>query len=82
MGCSLATDRTIIAMQEIKAMNESAGLRHYTLLADPGQANRTTRHTELNRAEIHPIWYPVENHETDHDMWLEDLLFALDGGPL
>ncbi|WP_417818742.1 SIR2 family NAD-dependent protein deacylase [Tritonibacter scottomollicae] len=82
MGCSLATDRTITAMQEIKAMNGAAGLRHYAFLADPGQANRTAKHTELQRAEIHPIWYPVENQEIDHDVWLEDLLFALDGGPL
>ncbi|MPQ96166.1 SIR2 family protein [Thioclava sp. JE_KL1] len=82
MGCSLATDRTITAMQEIKAMNGAAGLRHYAFLADPGQANRTAKHTELQQAEIHPIWYPVEDHETDHDAWLEDLLFALDGGPL
>lgn len=82
IGCSLATDRTIVAMQDIKAMNGAAGLRHYAFLADPGQANRTARHSELNRAEIHPIWYPCENHDTDHDMWLEDLLFALDGGPL
>lgn len=82
MGCSLATDRTIEAMQEIKAMNGAAGLRHYAFLSDPGQAGRTARHAELNRAEIHPIWYPVENHETDHDLWIEDLLFSLDGGPL
>lgn len=82
MGCSLATDRTITAMQEIKAMNGAAGLRHYAFLADPGQPNRTGKHTELQRAEIHPIWYPVEDHESDHDSWLEDLLFALDGGPI
>lgn len=82
MGCSLATDRTITAMQEIKKVNGAAGLRHYAFLADPGQANRTAKHTELERAEIHPIWYPVEDVETDHNIWLEDLLFALDGGPL
>lgn len=81
MGCSLATDRTITAMHEIKAMNGAAGLRHYAFLADPGQMSRTARHTELQRAEIHPIWYPVDD-DTDHDRWLEDLLFALDGGPL
>ena len=82
MGCSLTTDRTIIALQEIKKLNGVHALRHYAFLADPGQQNRTARHTELIKAEIHPIWYPVENHETDHDMWIEDLLFALDGGPL
>ncbi len=82
MGCSLATDRTIIAMQEIKAMNGVAGLRHYAFLADPGQGARTERHAELQRAEIHPIWYPVDDPETDHDMWIEYLLVALDGGPL
>lgn len=82
MGCSLATDRTISAMQEIKVMNGAAGLRHYAFLPDPGRSNRTAKHTELQRAEIHPIWYPVKDEETDHDMWLEDLLFTLDGGPL
>ncbi len=82
MGCSLATDRTIAALQDIKKINGATGLRHYAFLADPGQDNRNPKHIELNEAEIHPIWYPVENHETDHDMWLEDLLFALDGGPL
>lgn len=82
MGCSLATDRTITAMREIKAMNGAAGLRHYAFLEDPGQPHRTPRHAELEQAEIHPIWYPVEDHETDHDSWLENLLFALDGGPL
>jgi len=82
MGCSLSTDRTITALREIKAMNGASGLRHYAFLADPGQPNRTAKHTELQQAEIHPIWYPVDDHETDHDAWLEDLLFALDGGPL
>lgn len=82
MGCSLATDRTITALQDIKKINGATGLRHYAFLADPGQESRTARHAELNEAEIHPIWYPVEDHETDHDRWLEDLLFALDGGPL
>ncbi len=82
LGCSLTTDRTITALQEIKAMNGAAGLRHYAFLADPGQTNRTAIHQELQQAEIHPIWYPVHDHETDHDSWLEDLLFALDGGPL
>lgn len=82
LGCSLSTDRTIIAMREIKAMNGAAGLRHYAFLEDPGQDARTARHNELQQAEIHPIWYPVENPETDHDHWIEDLLFAMDGGPL
>ncbi|MBO6899114.1 MAG: SIR2 family protein [Shimia sp.] len=82
MGCSLATDRTITAMQEIKAMNGAAGLRHYAFLADPGQANRTAKHAELQQAEIHPIWYPVVDQETDHNTWIENLLLALDGGPL
>lgn len=82
LGCSLSTDRTIIAMREIKAMNGAAGLRHYAFLEDPGQGERTTRHNELQQAEIHPIWYPVEDPATDHDTWIEDLLFAMDGGPL
>lgn len=82
LGCSLATDRTITALQDIKKINGATGLRHYAFLADPGQENRTARHEELDKAEIHPIWYPVEDHEVDHDMWLEDFLFAMDGGPL
>jgi len=82
LGCSLVTDRTITAMQEIKQQNGVATLRHYAFLKDPGQANRNARHAELQQAEIHPIWYPVEDETTDHDACIEDLLVALDGGPL
>ena len=54
-------------------------IMHFYLIPDVLTVHQSTQNF---RAEIHPIWYPVENEETDHDMWLEDLLFALDGGPL
>jgi hypothetical protein len=82
LGCSLSVDRTVVAMQEIKEHNGLGALRHYAFLKDPGQAARDAKHADLQRAEIHPIWYPVENEATDHDSWIEDLLCALDGGPL
>ena len=82
MGCRLATDRTIAALQEIKKMNGVTSLRHYAFLPDPGQTERSARHTEMDKAEIHPIWYPVINQNSDHDMWIEDFLLTLDDGPL
>lgn len=82
MGCNLTTDRTITELKKIKAANELGAPRHYAFLKDPGQEARQERWRELDEAEIHPIWYPVKDPETDHDTWVEDLLVALDGGPL
>ena len=82
LGCSLGLDRTIQALRQIKA---DAGVdlpRHYAFLQDPGPEGRADRRTELERAEIHPIWYPIDDHTTDHDNRIEDLLIALIVGPI
>lgn len=82
LGCSLGVDRTIKALQQIKTKSPLPYARHYAFLKDPGAAAREARASELERAEIYPIWYPVANPETDHDQWIEELLVALEGGPL
>lgn len=82
MGSSLGADRTIRALQDIKANAPLNYSRHYAFVQDPGVDGREARAAELERAEIYPIWYPVDDHSVDHDKWIEDYLVALDGGPL
>lgn len=82
LGCSLGVDRTVSALRELKAATALELPRHYAFLSDPGLENRAARRSELDQAEIHPIWYPVENHEYDHSNWIEGLLLALHGGPI
>ena len=82
LGSSLSIDRTIRALQQIKAEAPLNYSRHYAFLQDPDEGNREARAAELEQAEIYPIWYPVEDPEVDHDKWLEDYLVALEGGPL
>ncbi len=82
MGCSLGTDRTISALRHLKTENRLDLPRHYAFLEDPGPEQRVDRRSELDQAEIHPIWYPVENPEFDHDGWIESLLVSLHGGPI
>jgi len=82
LGSSLSTDRTIRALQQIKANAPLNYSRHYAFIQDPGEGSREARAAELERAEIYPIWYPVEDHAVDHDKWNEEYLVALEGGPL
>lgn len=82
LGCSLGLDRTVQALKEIKAGAELALPRHYAFLMDPGPEARPERRTDLEQAEIHPIWYPVEDEASDHDSCIEDLLVALAEGPI
>ena len=82
LGSSLSIDRNIKALQQIKADAPLNYSRHYAFLQDPGKASRERRAAELEKAEIYPIWYPVEDQDVDHDKWIEDYLVALEGGPL
>jgi hypothetical protein len=82
LGCSLCLDRTVQALRAIKM---GAGIplpRHYAFLKDPGPDARPERREGLEQAEIHPIWYSVEDGASDHDSCIEDLLVALAEGPI
>jgi hypothetical protein len=77
MGCSLHTDRTFGALREIRDAAHGEAIRHYAFLPFPGEAARARRRIELGEAEIHPIYYPPE----DHDAGIEDLLITMmEGG--
>ena len=77
LGCSLQTDRTFAAFRAIKAAANGVAVRHYAFLPFPGEENRHPRRANLGEAEIHPIYYPPE----DHDQAIEDLLITmLEGG--
>lgn len=78
MGCSLSVDRTISALVELKAMAQVATPRHYAFLPLTPGIDREARRVELGRADIHPIWYPPDNH----DQSIEDLLITLIEGGL
>lgn len=77
LGCSLSVDRLFQALRDIKAEAQVATPRHYAFLPfDPGM-DREARRAELGSADIHPIWYPPD----DHDQAIEDLLISLlEGG--
>ena len=77
LGCSLHTDRTVEALRSIRAAADGEAVRHYAVLPFPGQAFRGQRRAALGEAEIHPIYYPPE----DHDAGIEDLLITMmEGG--
>ena len=77
LGCSLNIDRTISALVELKAAARVATPRHYAFLPLTEGLDREARRAELGAADIHPIWYPPE----DHDQAIEDLLVSLmEGG--
>ena len=82
LGCSLGIDRTVQALRKIKASSAVQLPRHYAFLKDPGPDVRPKRREELEQAEIHPIWYPVEDDAFDHDSCIEDLLISLGEGPI
>ena len=77
VGCSLNVDRTIAALVELKDAAVVATPRHYAFLPLTEGLDREARRAELGAADIHPIWYPPENH----DQAIEDLLISLmEGG--
>jgi hypothetical protein len=78
LGCSLSVDRTIEALREIKKSAVVQTPRHFAFLPLTDEGDRESRRTELGRADIHPIWYPPE----DHDQAIEDLLISLMEGGL
>ncbi|SHF31479.1 Type I restriction modification DNA specificity domain-containing protein [Loktanella atrilutea] len=77
LGCSLNVDRTIASLAELKGQARVATPRHYAFLPLTEGMDREARRAELGAADIHPIWYPPENH----DQSIEDLLISLiEGG--
>lgn len=78
MGASLQTDRTYAALRDIRAANGDALVRHYAFLPCPPENERKARRDFLAEAEIHPIYYPPE----DHDQCIEDLMITLTEGRL
>lgn len=78
MGASLQSDRTHAALREIRAQNADGAVRHYAFLPLPAENERGARRAFLAEAEIHPIYYPAD----DHDQYIEDLLLTLMGGGL
>jgi hypothetical protein len=73
LGCSLSIDRTVHALREIKQAALVETPRHFAFLPLNVGTDREPRRSELGRADIHPIWYPPE----DHDQAIEDLLISL-----
>tara|TARA_R110002020_G_scaffold50791_3_gene143678 strand:- start:1929 stop:2972 length:1044 start_codon:yes stop_codon:yes gene_type:complete len=78
MGSSLQSDRTYSALRDIRAQNADAPVRHYAFLPCPAENERAARRAFLAEAEIHPIYYPAD----DHDQYIEDLLITLMEGGL
>ena len=77
LGCSLSVDRTIQVLREIKHEAAVETPRHFAFLPLTEDTDREARRNELGQADIHPIWYPPE----DHDQAIEDLLISLmEGG--
>lgn len=78
MGCSLQTDRTVNALREIRQRAQIDPPRHYAFLPLPAEDQREARRQFLSEAEIHPIYYPAD----DHDQCIEDMLITLMEGGL
>lgn len=78
LGSSLQSDRTYAALRDIRAQNGGNGIRHYAFLPCPPVNQRAARRAFLAEADIHPIYYPAD----DHDQSIEDLLITLMEGGL
>jgi hypothetical protein len=78
MGSSLQSDRTYAALRDIRAQNGEGAVRHYAFLPLPAVHERAARRAFLAEDEIHPIYYPAD----DHDSYIEDLLITLMEGGL
>lgn len=75
MGCSLGTDRTILAMKEyVASKGHDAITRHYAFVALKEDEDRLARRDALAAANIFPIWY---SDDDDHDECIEALLHKL-----
>jgi hypothetical protein len=62
----------------IRAQNGDNSVRHYALLPCPPESQRAARRAFLAEADIHPIYYPAD----DHDQSIEHLLITLMEGGL
>lgn len=78
LGCSLQSDRTVAALRELRQAAQVEPPRHYAFLPLPPEGQRQDRRQFLSEAEIHPIYYPGD----DHDQCIEDLLITLMEGGL
>lgn len=78
LGASLQSDRTYAALRDIRNQNGDNGVRHYAFLPCPLENQRAARRAFLAEADIHPIYYPAD----DHDHNIEDLLITLMEGGL
>lgn len=78
LGSSLQSDRTYSALCDIRVQNAASPVRHYAFLPLPVEKDRAARRAFLAEAEIHPIYYPAD----DHDQSIEDLLITLMEGGL
>lgn len=78
MGCSLQADRTVTALRELRQQAQVDPPRHYAFLPLPEEGRREARRQFLSGAEIHPIYYPAD----DHDQCIEDMLITLMEGGL
>jgi hypothetical protein len=78
LGCSLQMDRTVSALRTLRARAVVQPPRHFAFLPYPSADQRKQRRQLLSEAEIHPIYYPANNH----DQCIEDLLVTLTEGGL
>ena len=77
LGCSLSADRTFQVLRDLMRSARVETPRHFAFLPLYKDTDREARRRELGEADIHPIWYPPE----DHDQAIEDLLISLlEGG--
>jgi hypothetical protein len=77
LGCSLQSDRTYQALRELKRRAHVDPSPHYAFLPLPEQG-RLERRRFLEQAGIHPIYYPLG----EHDQSIEDLLITMQQGGL
>jgi hypothetical protein len=63
LGCSLYTDRTLMAMANVVS-NKGAGKlpRHYAIVELKDGDNQHERERKLAESNIFPIWYPHKQH--------------------
>ncbi|MGE8721934.1 SIR2 family protein [Leptospira terpstrae] len=75
MGCSLTTDRTFLALCDLKASKSLENLvRHYALVPLKNGEDRIARRDLLAKANIFPIWYKEED---GHELCLEAIFYML-----
>ena len=77
LGCSLQSDRTYSALCDLRTLAQVEPSPHYAFLSLP-EEGRLERRQFLAEAGIHPIYYPVG----EHDQSIEDLLITMHEGGL